>query len=380
MAIFVRNCKLPTIYANTSMTSVRAWYFREVFLLGGWTENSNNGDAAWSSALNLLASVAAGPNGLAVDATKPREVYSPSGIFLSTHVGYTLALHAVNDQNRGMWRITEYIDANHVKVDPLSFSPYGWITESGIAARISAGGGLVLTNGAWVLLDGPVGSNMQVRISYVSNNTGYIYVRPRGKLGDPSECSSGTFDAYYMTHQRFNCYLSGDDALIFITQWASNSGFESGLLFQVGRLLDADAADTDPAFVLSVTASATPLYWGLIRMLTTGLTQIECYAVTLKPGITAAIGGTNGNLYNLFGRRVVNGGFAALRSPWVVLDDTAVTGACVRGRLPLIRSTYLFFENLAPIDTAGDWYHLYYGIAMPRNGPNDLMLAKGYGG
>ena len=78
-----------------------------------------------------------------------------------------------------------------------------------------------------------------------------------------------------------------------------------------------------------------------------------------------------------FARRLVNGrpGFAALRSPWVALANTLNAGACARGRLPLIRFSYTGWERLVPMDTSGNWLHLYYGLVVPRNGPNDQMVA-----
>lgn len=349
-----------------------------MMLAGRWTENSNDGDPAWASASNLVLSIAAGVNGLAVDATKPREVYSPNGDFLSSHVGQTLSLDAGNDRNRGLWRIVEYIDAYTVKVDVVGWHPQGWVTESGMAARVTIGDGAVLANGAWVLMDAPAGSNAQVRIYYEDNGDIYVYVRPRGKLGDPTECSSVSLGAYYMQWTRFNAYFDGSDFMIITTQRSQSSGAYSSSGVAVGTLLDADPADTDPVFVLSNNNGLTssPLHTLSIRMLDFGLAQIEAYAMSMKTKLGANITTTAGvDLYSIFGRRLLgSAGLAIARSPWVVLGNVAAVGACVRGRLPMFRITYEGFERWTPLDTAGDWQHLDSGIVIPRNGVGDPLI------
>ncbi len=378
MAVHVRNLQLPTA-SSAGATSNRAWYLREALLAGRWTENSNNGDAAWASALNLLVSVAAGPNGFAVDATKPREIYSPSGVFLPTHVDAVITLLANNDQNRGLWKIVAVLDANHALIDAAGWFPQGWITETGIAARVTTGTGLALTAGAWVLMDSPVGYNVQIRIGYTDSSNVYLYARPRGKLADATEIAGASLGCYYMQYQRLNCCIDGSSALFFTFQHSSNSGLDFISMALTGYLLDADAADVNPYFVLAVNnagTSFTPLYNISIRMLDSVLAQIECYATTLKIGTGKDIGTAGVDLYNVFSRRLLNGspGYAAMRSPWVVLNNTAGVGACVRGRLPMIRSGYLGFERMSPLDALGNWTHLGYGVVIPRNGPQDPLL------
>jgi len=377
VAIFTRNCLLP-IAASTTATANRCWFFREMFLAGGWTENSNDGDAAWTSASNIILAAVSGVNGLDVDAAKPREVSSPNGDFLPSHVDLILSLDATNDQNRGLWRIVEYVDANTVKVDPAGWFPdHGWVTETDMDARVTTGLGAILGNGAWTLLDSPAGYNVQVRIVYQDNSTFYVNVRPRGKLADATEIASVSFGAYYCTYQRFNGYFNDLDAMILTTQWFSNSGNQHASGVVVGALLDADAADTDPIFLLSNNNGwdDQKLNALSIRMLDSVLGQIEAYAMTVKRATGLDPDNANVDLYNIFNRRLLGASqLAALRSPWVVLANTASVGACVRGRLPTVRHTYTGFEQWTPLDAAGDWQHFSWGKAVPRNGVNDPLI------
>ena len=370
MTIFTRNCQPPAV-ANRG-TMLRLWYIREALLAAGWVENSNDGDAAWSSALNLVLSIASGPNGLGVSALAPREVYSPNGDFLPAHVGLVLNMDATNDQNRGLWRISEYIDANTVKVDQAGWFSQGWATESGMAARLVSGGEVVLAGGAWSLLDAPAGSNVQLRLLYVDSSQCYAYVRPRGKLGDPTEINSVNLGGYYAYYMRIQLYFDAPNYMILMS---SNSGGTGGLM--VGELLDTDPGDTDPIFLLSSASGFDnlPLRAASIRMLDSVLAPINAYAASLKSGTGENIGNAGVDLYSRFGRRLLGGGgLAAARSPWVCLANTASVGACVRGRLPVMRHTYTGFEPFTPFDAAGDWQHLSQGIVIPRNGVGDPLL------
>lgn len=377
MAIWTRNCQpLNPTAPTTGANSVRAWFYREMMLAGRWTENSNNGDAAWASALNVLLSVAAGPNGLSVDSGKPREVHSPSGAFLAAHVGATLNLSATNDQNRGLWRISELLSPYDVKVDLAGWFPQGWVDESNMAARITKGDGLTLTTGAWVLMDAPAGSNTQVRIVYGGTNSLLVYVRPRGKLADLTEITSVDLSGYNATGIKINAYFDGGTFMILIPQVIS-SAFSVACL-SVGALLDADAADTDPVFLLSSKDRMVldPLHLISIRMLNSVLAQIEAYTTTVKTATTANITTAGVDLHNIFGRRLLTlDNLAPIRSPWVVLNDTATVGACVRGRLPLFRTTYRGFERFTPMDPNGDWQHVDNGIVIARSDPNEPLIS-----
>jgi len=374
MAIWTRNCQ-P--YPEGRGTTVRCWYFREALLAAGWSENSNDGDAAWSSALNIVLSVAAGSNGLSVSALAPREVYSPNGDFLDTHVGLVLNLDATNDQNRGLWRITEYVSANVVKVDPAGWFSQGWATEAGMAARITRSGGLTLGNGAWALMDSPAGYNVQVRIYYQDTSHGYVYVRPRGKLADPTEIGSVDLGGYYEERTRLNIYADGLTFALVFPSRSSSSGLDRVSAWAVGALEDTDLGDTDPIFLLSNNGAfhSNKLYAVSIRMLDSVLNQIEAYAMSVRRATGTDPDSANADLYNIFNRRLLgSAGLAALRSPWVCLADTASSGACVRGRLPIFRQTYAGFEQFTPLDVAGSWQHVAAGTAMPRNGVGDPLL------
>jgi len=372
MAIWVRNCQYPNPTVPQLATSSRCWFFREILLAFGFTENSNDGDAAWGSASNLLVSVAAGASGFAVDGTQPGVVTSPDPIFTSSHVDKVLNLLALNEQNRGLWRITAVVDAYTVLVDTAGLFGDGWVTESGIAARITTGTGTTFTDGAWTLLDAPTGTDFQIRVLYNNNDNIVVYVRPKGKLGDLTEITSVGFGAYYMVRSRINGYYDGVNGMVFTAHWSSNSATYSSSMFAFGKLLDAAPADTDPVFLLSNNNGMTSnsLQALSIRMLDSVLGQIEAYATWLKTQTGAAT-----SLYNVFGRRVfAPSGVAAIRSPWVVLNDTASVGACVRGRLPMFRATYQGFEQWTPMDIAGTLQHYNNGIVIPRNGVDDPLI------
>lgn len=373
MAIWGRNVLVPLATTSGWGPHLAIWWFREMMLIGKWTENSNNADAAWSSALNILATVAAGPNGFQVAAASPRIVYSPSGVFTSSMVGAVLSLFAANDQNRGMWRIKVYLNANYVEVDDLSFSPYGWLDESGIQARVTVGNGLQLGAGAWSLMDAPVGSNLQTRLIHTDTSNANAGVRPKGKLGTLTEVGGSTnLSYYYTTRMRLNFCFDGVQSLMYYLE-NYNSPQWTGMLF-VGHLLDVDAADTNPGFFFGTANMAAVLPWN-IPMAT--LNSVDAAIVAYPTTIKKYLADDDSESYETkFPRRLVNGrpGFAALRSPWVCLDNTAIVGACVRGRLPLVRIGYTGWEKLSPMDTPGNWFHLHSGLVVPRNGPNDPMV------
>ena len=375
MAIFTRNCQ-PI--AEGRGTTVRAWFFREALLAGRWTENSNDGDAAWTSPLNIELTAVSGVNGLDVSAASPRVVSSPNGDFLESHVGLVLNLDAANDQNRGLWRISEYIDANTVKVDPAGWFPdVGWATETDMDARLTRSGGLTLGSGAWTIMDSPPGYNVQIRILYQDTSYAYVYVRPRGKLGDFTEIATGNLGDYYGPRLRLQLYFDGLQTQVLLTHWQSSSGQYHASGFIVGSLLDADPADTDPIFLMysSYGFDNDSLYEISMKMLDSALAEINAYVTTVKVALNQDPDSTNVDLYQNFGRRLLgSAGLAALRSPWVALANIASVGACVRGRLPILRCTYKGFERFTPLDSAGTWQHFSAGTAIPRNGPQDPLI------
>jgi hypothetical protein len=372
VAIWGRNVLTPTAGGGFG-SHVVIWFLREMLLIGGWTEDSTNGHAAWTSALNVLATVAAGPSGLEVEAAEPRIVYSPSGIFTSGMVGAVLSLFASEDQNRGMWKIVTYIDANHVEVDANSFYPAGWVDEDSMEARITVGNGLVLGDGSWSLMVAPAGSNLHARLIHTDTSNANVGVRPKGKLGSTTEVGASNNLAYYYTSKmRLNFCFDGFQALMY---WVEDYNKYIALC-QIGELVDVDASDTDPGFFYGVYNASTLLPWNIpLRMLDGAATpaQITAYPTSVKNRLSDSAASS---LETKFGRRLVNGrpGYAAIRSPWVCLGNTVNVGACVRGRLPLTRFSYTGWEKLAPINTAGDWYHLNNGLVVPRNGPNDPMV------
>lgn len=373
VAIWGRNVLVPLAPASGWGPHLAIWWFREMMLVGRWTENSNNGDAAWASALNILATVAAGPNGFQVAAASPRIVYSPSGVFTSGMVGAVLSLLATTDQNRGMWRIKTYLSSNYVEVDDYSFSPYGWVDESGIAARITVGNGLRLGAGAWSLMDSPAGSNLQVRLIHTDTSNANAGVRPKGKVPLATEVGGSTnLAGYYTQRMRLNFCFDAPNALMYYFE-DYNSPMRTGMLF-VGELDNVDAADTNPGFFFGTADVANYYAWNVpMAMLDGADAAISAYPTTIKK----YLGDDDSASYETkFTRRLVNGrpGFAAIRAPWVCLANTLNVGACVRGKMPMARISYTGWEKLTPMDTPGDWLHLHNGLIVPRNGPNDPMV------
>jgi len=190
MAKWVRNWLTPiTIDSWGSHHSVMM--MKELLLAMGWTLNSDNGAPAWTAANNILVNEpGGGANGFQVNSLNSREIYDPLGRFTQAmadnKVSISLFGGALNgglgdEQNHSVWAITEYIDANHVKVDPEGFSPFGWVTDTQLGGRITRFDGTILTNGAWAILDGPPGTRVQVYLEHTSTSYSYIKIAPFGK-------------------------------------------------------------------------------------------------------------------------------------------------------------------------------------------------------
>ena len=238
---------------------------KELLLIAGYTVNSDDADAAWSSALNIVVDEAGGTNGFQVDAGIPREVYDPLGRFTQAMVDNECSLGLRgglldDDQNHSLWRITEYIDANHVKIDADGFNPFGWVTDTQLAGRIFKFDGLQLGNGAWVLMDGPADERVQIKI--VKPNTSYCYVQiaPFGKqyvaIGQAGDTIGGT--APTMTANivlgKFNKHMPGLNVTVAGSITVANDGvFPITAVSPTGQITYTNAAGVAEPVVAGVT-------------------------------------------------------------------------------------------------------------------------------
>jgi len=359
MTIWVRNLDVPDVTVEGG--SALLITIRELLRVAKWTEQSNDGDPDWPDAgsPNFVVS----PVDLQVDPLSPRVITSLSSPFTSAMVGDMIALLATNDQNRSMWRITGYIDANNIEVDAQGFTPWNWVLETGITGRVVQVAYALSVGTAQALWNAPVG-NMQARLFYAAADSPTFYVRPKGQVPLATECTGVTFAESGDYKHRMHMIAEDQNALI----WWSTEDLPFRFLMW-GALLDADAADTDPNFILkgydTLRLSAYEMY-----MLDGADANITVYPTAPKKNLSAAI---TANFFAYFHSRLANNGNALLRSPWVCLANTAAVGACVRGRIPILAQTYEEYEDLRPLDAAGAWLHTYTGVAVPRNGPDDQL-------
>lgn len=379
---WIRNCKLPVVPGSTWGSSTLMFFMRHAFDVGGWT-TSDDSDAAWANANNLVLDQAAGVDGFTVAAASPRRITHQKTVGGFTQAmaddGMVMSLRGTtNDQNYSMWQIVNYVDANNIDVDPLGFSPDGWADETNMAGRVLDFGAANLTNGAWVEADPPGGNN---RARMVLNLSNYIecYAQPRAGLGLFTNTPGSNLCQIYDnadTDMVFNAVFDSNNALF----WKFDGGDNLNEWVMWGELDDIAPQDDFPGFLLC-RGSAVVDYM---------IHQTYCYMLgaTVYGAIEAhpdAISGTEYNDSNdsvnmdvYIGRRLINGnpGFARVRKVWVTLDDIAVEGAFTRGSLPLIRATHQDNPEYSPIDAGGEWWHLNKGVVFPRNGPLDNVMRR----
>jgi hypothetical protein len=379
--IFVRNLKTPTFSSKNAHALVM--YYKEFLLLSGYTVASESADAAFSTCITLVR--AAGVGGFEVNSANPRIIYDPGGGFIPTHQTNeaAIALYGTLGKNRSMYRILNYIDANHVEIDPDGEPPGGWVTETQMAGRVLDMKAATLSSGSYTLLQAPIG-NLQVRL--LDYNSQYLeaFVRPKGGAGTATEVPSAGVNIGYTSHTflRMNAVLDGKNAVMMET--GDGSASYNGIVF-VGELDDVVLADTDPGFIQTygniAYASAWPWTWPMYMLNGAGSpAQITAYPMVLKRA-----GGNNTTTDSyayLPGAKLENGlpGHLILRKLPVALDNTITVGACRRGTMPIVRICNLSMERYRPIDTLGNWIHWAQGFVLPRNGEYDRLPIIAYGG
>jgi len=361
--IWVRNLYVPDV--GSAGGSALLIYIREMMLVARWAEASNDGEAAWpgnGGSPNLVVA----PADLQVDPLYPRRITSLSSPFTPAMVGNIISLLATNDQNRSIWRITAYIDANNIEVDPMGFTPFNWVLESGITGRVTTLSSALTAGVATSLLNAPAPSNMQARLFYSALDAQILYVRPKGQVPLATECTGITYANSSDLKHRMHMVSEDENTIIW---WSTeDTSFE---FVMWGSLLDSDTLDTDPNFILGhATAPAVDLYSFYMYMLDSSDSNINCYVTTIKQNWSAS---QQNQFFGYMNSRLANNRQALLRSPWVCMDNIAAVGACIRGRIPLLAQSYTGYEKLRPLDAAGSWLHTFSGLVLPRNGPNDQL-------
>lgn len=366
MTIWVRNLGVPDVPSNGG--SPLLIYIRELLRVARWTEASNNGDAGWPDVGGLVNNLVITPADLQVNPANRCRIYSPSGPFTSAMIGNVISLLAVNDQNRSIWKIQKFIDANNIEVDDRGFTPWNWIAETGISGRVTRCTTALTAPTATCLWNAPAPNNMQARLLYSALDAQILYVRPKGQVPLATECTGITYaDSSDLKH-RMHMVADGPNVLIW---WSTEYAPLEAVMW--GTLLDADALDTDPNFIYGKDdSSATDPYLYSMYMLDGADTNIQAWPTAPFPAWYTS---SQNHIFSYFMSRLINGwpGYAPIRSMWVMLDNVAVVGACVRGRLPLVGQSYVAYERLRPIDAAGNWLHVYRGLVVPRNGPSDQL-------
>lgn len=463
MAKWVRNW-LTTLTVDLWGAHHAVMMYKELLLAMGYTLNSDDGDAAWTAAGNVLVNQAPYPaaGGFQVSATDPRQIYDPGGRFTQQMADDKVTINlfggALNgglgdEQNHSIWAITEYIDANNVKVDREGFTPFGWVTDTQLGGRVTRFDGTKLTGGAWAILDGPPGTRVQVRLDYQDNNNAFVRMAPMGKTlvgtgdgvgdaitgaapamkvtiagligklskhavglnvtiaGATNAPDNGTYPvtaidtatgevSYTNANGVGEAGFSGTATLDAIStmvpsagiwigdqyarQWRMHAYFDggSGILYgknqdgdwlntMVAKLLDTDAEDPDPWVIWNGHGwhdyydTNDPMY-GLDGAVSPA--EISHWFTWLQRA-----NGDNTGFYERQGRRVNIYGKSPLRFPWVVMNNVATVGACVRGRVGVIAVGYNGFQDVRPFDAAGAWLHWVNGVFIPRNGPQDQL-------
>jgi|PlaIllAssembly_1097288.scaffolds.fasta_scaffold00098_6 hypothetical protein len=371
--IFIRNVRTPTIAAARSAHAT-ILLLREVLKLGGWTDQliskgptAGDADPAWAASLVLSAP---SPTGLSVLAANPLVINDPdvTGRFTSAMVDQTIILNGTS--NKGMFRISQFVDAHNVIIDQWTAPPGGWVNESDIPSRVVDVTKTIMTAGGTFLSQAPAGNN-QARSNYVSTSSLLCYTRPKGGAALATEVPSAGIGVANATDTwlRLHAVLDGRNAFIW---WTSAFGFRFVLW---GELDAVDTGDSNPGFIWSLSnpGSHVAVYTGY--MLNHLDAQVSAYPTFMKSftgdDYTAAF-------YLKEFRRLQNGipGKLALRVPKVCLDN--ISGcAGYRGKLPIIRFTNYYMESYRPLDASGNWLFLYHGLVSPRNGPNDPLPILG---
>jgi hypothetical protein len=368
--IHVRNLVAPSVTSLRGVTlfSVVA---AELLRVARWTFSSDEGGGRWQSNVTLDE-----PGGFAtgfrVNPASPRVIYDPLGRFTTAMVtnGAMISLFAANDQNCGMYRIAERIDANNIRISTIAALPAGWLLETGIPGRvIDLDTWLIASD--YTIMNAPSPSNMQARIFVVATSGNVnLYVRPRGKIAVPAESALyAAINAYYLFTLHFNMYADGQNVVIYA--FANSNGSPITYIFGWGELDEAPLADVRPGFVFGNGNLHADYGNNLtVRMLDHADGPINGLLTWLRRTWDDR---NSAQTYRQSHFRLLGGKKAPVRRPEVFMDNVA-TGAYLRGRFPpILGQTYQLYDRERPFDSAGNWLHLDSGIIVPRAGADDPL-------
>jgi hypothetical protein len=378
---FLRNVK-PYIVADNRGPSMMTNILRHLFWWADWTEISLDADAAWANTIAINDTAAGGPAnpGFSVLGTSPQIVTDNdvTGRFAAHMVTneYLIVLKGTG-QNRVVARISRFIDAHNVEIDADSSPPLGWADEAMIPGRViggdlagtnlfnNAGGTLAAAKG--VLVQAPTG-NLQCRVYHQTTTIMQVFARPKGGAGTATEVGAGTnLVVGTDNHFRIHGVFEGRNALVYST---IDSGLTASFVFLVGELEDVEPGDTDPGIIMMDRDLTTTYPWAYsMHMLNGNPVPVSIAAYGLF--ITRQFGDTISNANQIIRPFRLTGQKAAIRKVRIMLDNVLTYGACLRGKLPLVRYCHTEYEKFRPMDAAGAWMHLNLGLVVPRNGPGD---------
>jgi len=363
MAIHIRN--LPSLDGTVTTGLIAARHLillRELFLAGRWTQSAISNGATWDA--NIVLNLSDG----AVNAAAPGRVTSATGGFTGKE-GFALTLLggvSDDDQNRGVYRISQVISDNEVEV--FTAPPAGWVTDTGMTVRVFNWGLASPVSGAnYVVMDPPVGNN-QAYIGKPATNYYFDFIAyPRGAYPANPTASVQHQHGSGARRARWNAYFDGASALIY---WYDDvSGW---WCIGFGELDDADAADLYPGFLCGgVTTDCFNITNGDMSVLYMlydegggSIGQVDARVASACRG--SLTGGSRQNVKSLC--RAVKGK-AQIVKPWIYVRG--VFGGYFRGRHPFARYTNSYWEDMRPMTPTGTWRHITESGVFPMNGPND---------
>lgn len=339
--IHVRNLLTPTFGTASAIARFIPWIWREIMLLGKWTERANNGDSGWGSG-NYLATY----SDLYVDPAYPHIVKTAGGSFTGHDNRILTLVDPVNDANNVLANIRVVIDSQTIKLQEPCV-PKSWVTASGLTGRIhNCGQTVPLTAGAWTVLESPVGPTpFQIRLTCYS---ALVYKVDCYPLGDYT--TTGYVTAAY-THDRtsvderaarLNADIDGERFMIFGHYNTTTVVGNHWIGMTGGSLLNTPTADAFPRFLSEIYYGppASAFYPSVARALGNSVlmlnhltppTAISGYVSTPKAWSNASHIDGNNVFYNL--NWLYSRGKIATCYPWVVMEDTA-NGGYLRGQFP----------------------------------------------
>jgi hypothetical protein len=345
--IHIRNCVTPFYGATDFGAKFTAWLYREIFLLAGWTEVANNGDAAWAS--NVITTL----TDFYVDPASPSLIKTAAGN-VSAHVGRIISLRDPNnDANCIMANIRAVAGTDTLILDDYCVtSP--WVAASSLTGRIHIGGqSAMLAYGAWTVLQAPGSGNqyqLRLTVSGVTANRFVIDCLPKGDYAG-AKTYTAVFNHDYASQTRvvrINADIAGDLFMVWNNNYV-NTGVDQGAWYGIaGGTLDVSTiAPTDlyPRFLTSCLCAyvnswnpmTTNGFFNVINMLSYTDTQISPVLERPKAFSDESAAGAydliSGGISVPYGWMTCDAIKVPTIYPWVVMPDV-LAGGYRRGKLP----------------------------------------------